>query len=100
MHRDHHEDTDSEDTSGSGHCGAVAMSTSSSYRPPRKRDHVERHSGAGYTGYETLLVADLYRNKDRDSSTESNDISPLAERRQTPRLMGPKRHYRTASSSR
>lgn len=102
VHREHHEDSDSEDTSGSGHCAATAVASTTSYRPPKKRDRErgDRHSGVGYTGYETLLVADLFRNKDRDSSTESNDVSPLAERRQTPRHMGTKRHYRTGSSSR
>ncbi|XP_066247380.1 cell adhesion molecule Dscam1 isoform X2 [Euwallacea similis] len=88
-HNEPNADSDSEDTSGSGGCGDT---TGTSYRPTKKRER--GHSGVGYTGYETLLVADLYRNK--DSSTESNELSPLAERRQP----AVKRHYRTASSSR
>jgi len=92
IHHDHQGDSDSEDTSGSGNCAAAVPATATSYRPQKKRDR--GHPAVGYTGYETLLVADLYRNK--DSSTESNDVSPLTERRQP----GVKRHYRTASSSR
>ncbi|CAG9760392.1 unnamed protein product [Ceutorhynchus assimilis] len=101
VHREIHEDSDSEDTSGSGREGTTAVTSSTSYRHPKQRvrDRGDRHSGVGYIGYETLLVADLYRNKDRDSSTESNDVSPLAERRQTPRHIGVKTHYGTASNS-
>ncbi|XP_060516116.1 cell adhesion molecule Dscam2 [Cylas formicarius] len=84
-------DSESEDTSGSGRCSNISPnSASTSYRTERQPRKI------GYTGYETLLVTDLYR---RDSSTESNEVSPLAERKQTPRHVAGRRHYRTASSS-
>lgn len=87
-------DSESDDTSGSP-CGDCP--SASNYRVPVKSSRGE-HQMAGYTGYETLLVSDLFR---PDSSTESNDVSPLAERRHTPRHVGvPRRHHRPTSSSR
>lgn len=86
-------DSESDDTSGSP-CGEFP--SGSSYRVPVKPTRGERQT-IGYTGYETLLVADLFR---PDSSTESNDVSPLTERRHTPRHVGGRRHHRPTSSSR
>ncbi|KRT80459.1 Immunoglobulin, partial [Oryctes borbonicus] len=69
-------DSESDDTSGSpsGDCP-----TSSNYRVPIKHPR------------------DIFR---PDSSTESNEISPLTERRNIPRQISVTRHHRTASSSR
>ncbi|KAK9718889.1 hypothetical protein QE152_g22969 [Popillia japonica] len=68
-------DTESDDTSGSpsGDCP-----TSSNYRVPVKHSR------------------DMFR---PDSSTESNEVSPLTERRNMPRQITVPRHHRTTSSS-
>jgi hypothetical protein len=85
-------DSESDDTSGSP-CGDCPSGPS--YRVPVKSSRGEPQT-AGFSGYETLLVADLFR---PDSSTESNDVSPLAERRHTPRHMGIQRRQHCPSSS-
>ncbi|XP_071054820.1 cell adhesion molecule Dscam2 [Onthophagus taurus] len=87
-------DSESDDTSGSP-CGECP--SSSNYRVPVKSSRGEKEQNCA-SGYETLLVSDLFR---PDSSTESNEVSPLAERRNTPRHVGGhRRHQRAASSSR
>lgn len=87
-------DSESDDTSGSpyGEClGATG------YRVPVKPSRGERHLTA-YTDYETLLVADSFR---PESSVESIDVMPLAERKLTPRHVGAgRRLHRPTSSSR
>ncbi|CAH0562134.1 unnamed protein product [Brassicogethes aeneus] len=82
---------DSDETSGSP-CGECP--SSSNYRVPVKGGLGERAAAAGYGGYETLLVSDLFR---RDSSTESNDVSPMTERRHTPKhVVASTRLHRTS----
>ncbi|XP_017776462.1 PREDICTED: Down syndrome cell adhesion molecule-like protein Dscam2 isoform X2 [Nicrophorus vespilloides] len=87
-------DSESDETSGSP-CGE--FTGGSNYRVPIKPARGEK-AFVAYTGYETMLVSDLFR---PDSSTESNEVSPLAERRNTPRHVGPPRklHRPTSTSS-
>lgn len=92
-------DSESDETSGSPY--GEFPGGGASYRVPVKPTRGER-TATGYSGYETLLVADLFR---PDSSTESNDVSPVVERRDTPRhlvatvMAGQRRHDRATTTS-
>lgn len=82
-------DSESDDTSGSP---SGESPKRANYRVPVKPPR-SGHSLA-YTGYETLLVSDVFR---PSSSTESNDLSPRLERKQTPKHIGRNTHRPSSS---